>query len=183
MQLVTELQWKAFSKLHKSNGQGKGVNSCVTFLVQLFLLVTGLNEHNTSGSPCPSSTSQILPRGHIAIWKLNLALWRRLAIRSYSRAHSSPARWEESQPGWMSGIFPLQTAWLVECAVNHQYFSSKSMRPSPSARVRFTGACLCSCVRIPVATSIKVPKPSGFCDASCQEKMISTSGTQTTQIL
>ena len=37
------------------------VRVSMAVLIQLFVVLTGLDEHNTGGSLCPSSTSQILP--------------------------------------------------------------------------------------------------------------------------
>ena len=62
--VVTELQLETPQYSHEStlymNQMGQ-VRASMAVLIQLFVVLTGLNEHNAGGSPCPSSTSQILP--------------------------------------------------------------------------------------------------------------------------
>ena len=60
---VTELQLETPQDSDEStlytNQMGQ-IRASTSVLLQLFVLLTGLNEHNTGVSPCPSSISQIL---------------------------------------------------------------------------------------------------------------------------
>ena len=60
--VVTEFQLEAPQYSHESTlymNQTGQVRASMAVLIQLFVVLTGLNKHNTGGSPCSSSTSQI----------------------------------------------------------------------------------------------------------------------------